>query len=120
MPPEHEGEPLTGAQVALLREWIAAGAHGTRRTSSPKPIRATTGRFDRSSARRCRRCARRNGCGIPIDAFLAQQHEQHGLTPQPEASRLVLLRRLSLDLIGMPPTAEEIAACQKTTIARLV
>jgi hypothetical protein len=46
----------------------------------------------------------------PIDAFIARQHEQHGLTPQPEASRVMLLRRLSLDLIGLPPTLEEIVA----------
>ena len=44
----------------------------------------------------------------PIDAFLAQQHEKHGLTPQPEASRALLLRRLTIDLIGLPPTLDEI------------
>jgi hypothetical protein len=48
----------------------------------------------------------------PIDAFVAGQHQQLGLKPQGEASRLVLLRRLSFDLIGLPPTAEEVAAIQ--------
>ena len=46
----------------------------------------------------------------PIDAFIAEQHERLGLTPNPESSRTELLRRLFLDLIGLPPTAEEIAA----------
>jgi hypothetical protein len=43
----------------------------------------------------------------PIDAFLAASHEKHGLTPRPEATREVLLRRLYFDLIGLPPTPEE-------------
>ncbi len=46
----------------------------------------------------------------PIDAFLAEQHEQHKLTPRPEAPRHVLLRRAYLDLIGLPPTPEELHA----------
>ena len=46
----------------------------------------------------------------PIDAFLAADHEARGLTPQAEAPREVLLRRLYLDLIGLPPTREELHA----------
>ena len=49
----------------------------------------------------------------PVDAFLARKHEQHGLVPQHEAPHIVLLRRLSLDLIGIPPTAEEISAFEQ-------
>src|SRR5262249_19560137 len=45
-----------------------------------------------------------------IDAFIAEQHEAHGLTPAPEAPRRVLIRRLALDLTGLPPTPEEIDA----------
>ena len=47
-----------------------------------------------------------------IDVILAQQHEQRGLIPQTEAPRIVLLRRLYLDLIGVPPTGEQIEAFQ--------
>ena len=46
----------------------------------------------------------------PIDAFIAAEHEARGLTPRPEASRPVLLRRLYLDLIGLPPTPDELHA----------
>jgi hypothetical protein len=46
----------------------------------------------------------------PIDAFLAAEHKRHGLEPRPEASKAVLLRRVYLDLIGLPPTAEELHA----------
>src|SRR5262245_52200724 len=40
----------------------------------------------------------------PIDSFIGEQHALHGLTPQPATSKSVLLRRLYLDLIGLPPT----------------
>jgi hypothetical protein len=48
----------------------------------------------------------------PLDTFIASEHETRGLRPRPEASRPVLLRRLYLDLIGLPPTAEELHAFQ--------
>jgi len=46
----------------------------------------------------------------PIDAFIAAEHESRGLKPRPEAERPVLLRRVYLDLIGLPPTPEELHA----------
>jgi hypothetical protein len=46
----------------------------------------------------------------PIDAFLAAEHEERGLKPRPEASRALLLRRVYLDMIGLPPTPEELHA----------
>ncbi len=46
----------------------------------------------------------------PIDAFIAAEHEKNGLEPRPEASKSILLRRVYLDLIGLPPTAEELHA----------
>jgi hypothetical protein len=48
----------------------------------------------------------------PIDAFIAQEHEARGLKPRPEASKAVLLRRVTLDLTGLPPTPEELHAFQ--------
>ena len=46
----------------------------------------------------------------PIDAFVAERHEKLGLTPRPEAAKAVLLRRVYLDLIGVPPTIDELHA----------
>ena len=46
----------------------------------------------------------------PIDAFIAAEHQERGLTPQPPADKRVWLRRVSLDLIGLPPTREELDA----------
>ena len=110
MPPPHEGEPLTTAQVASLRRWIAAGAKAPaneRPEADPRkhwafqPIaRPAIPPLDKGWGRN------------PIDAFLRQRHQQRGIKPQPEAPRIVLLRRLYLDLIGIPPTLDEIAACE--------
>src|SRR5262249_9876556 len=46
----------------------------------------------------------------PIDAFIAAEHEQRGLKPRPEVPKHVLLRRVYLDLIGLPPTRQELHA----------
>jgi hypothetical protein len=108
MPPEHEGELFKPAEVDLLRGWITAGAHGPEHEqpeADPRdhwafrpvvrpPVPEVGGPWGRH----------------PIDAFIARQHGAHGLTPQPEAPPEVLLRRLYFDLIGLPPSAEEVAA----------
>ena len=111
MPPE--GEPLTGAQVDLLRSWIAAGAKGPE-DEQPEADPAKHWAFQpivRPSVPE----AQFDGVRGPIDAFLQQRRQQRGIKPQPEAPRIVLLRRLYLDLIGIPPTVEEIAACEADT-----
>ena len=109
MPPEHEGEPLTAEQVELLSAWIAAGAPAP---PDERPETDPDAHWSFQSVVRPDVPIVKNATWIhnPIDAFIAEAHEQHGLKPQPEASRAVLLRRLYLDLIGLPPTTAEIAA----------
>ena len=102
MPPAHEGEPFTPAQVSLLRQWIVDGA------PAPADDRAETDPRDHWSFRPLVRPAVpavANAAWVrnPIDAFVAKQQEAQGLTPQHEAPPEVLLRRLYLDLIGLPP-----------------
>ncbi len=114
MPPEHEGEPLNAAQISLLKKWIASGAPGPDDEAPEADPR------DHWSFRPIVRLAIpsvKNSQWVrnPIDAWIAQGHEQQGLTPQGEASRATLLRRLSIDLIGLPPTLEEIEAFEKDT-----
>lgn len=106
MPPE--GLPLTASQVGAIRSWLLAGAEGPadeapeddpREHWSFRPlVRPPVPANDSAWIRN------------PIDVFLAVAHERHGLTPQPEASRLLLVRRLYLDLLGAPPSADELAA----------
>ena len=107
MPPEHEGQPFSPAQIALLREWISHGAPGPvqeRPELDPKEhwafrprIRPTVPSF-----------ARDGWVRNPIDSFLQRGHQQHGLRPRPEAPRSILVRRLYFDLLGLPPTPIEL------------
>ncbi len=111
MPPEHDGEALKPAQVATLQRWIEQGATGPKDEkpeADPRdhwafrsPIRPPVPKAN--GQRKLAGDWSRN----PIDAFLAAEHEKHGLTPQGPAEQSLLLRRVYLDLIGLPPTREE-------------
>ena len=103
MPPESEGGPLTVAQVAAIRAWIDAGA------AVPTDERADPDPRDHWAFRAPVRPTV-PGDGQPIDAFLAAKWAEHGLTPNPPADRRLLLRRITFDLTGLPPTPEETAA----------
>jgi hypothetical protein len=111
MPPEHEGEALSAEQIAILRQWIAEGAAGE---ANEKPEEDPRNHWAFQTVQRPDVPAVHNQGWLrnPIDAFVAQRHEQFELTPAGEAPRAILLRRLSLDLIGLPPTPAEIAAFQ--------
>jgi len=109
MPPEHEGETLTAEQVAMLRDWIAAGAPGPA-DEKPEADPRDHWAFRPIARPAAPRVQKVGWVENPIDAFVAQQHEAIGLSPNPEASRTELLRRLYLDLIGLPPTPGEIDA----------
>ena len=105
MPPE--GQPLTPGQIALLRAWVAQGA---RSPESEQPEAALRSHWAFNSPVRPEVPPVTNTDWVrnPIDAFIAAKHERRGLTPLPEADRHVLLRRLYLDLIGLPPTRSEL------------
>ena len=105
MPPE--GEPLSAAQIELLKKWIDQGA-------APPPEGAEV-KIEHWSYQRPVRPAIpsvKNTAFVrnPIDAFVASKHEGLGLTPAPEAARHVLLRRVYLDLIGLPPSPDDLRA----------
>ncbi len=109
MPPASEGEGLSVQQIALLRTWIDQGANG------PADEKPEADPKDHWAFRAPVRPALPSLTGVirtsnPIDAFLAAARQKHGLTPQPPADRSTLLRRVYLDLIGLPPTREELHA----------
>jgi hypothetical protein len=107
MPPE--GPPLAPAQVARLRAWIAQGARAPA-GEVPEPDPRDHWAF-RPPRRPAVPAVRRAGwADNPIDAFLAAEHEKRGLAPRPPADRALLLRRVYLDLVGLPPTRAERAA----------
>ncbi|MCH8048438.1 MAG: PSD1 domain-containing protein, partial [Planctomycetes bacterium] len=99
MPPPDSGRKLTAEQIELVRLWIEQGAKWEQHWSFVSPKRPATPTV------RNKKWVRN-----PIDAFVLARIEQAGLSPSPEASKETLIRRLTLDLTGLPPTLEEIDA----------
>ena len=99
MPPPETNKSLTPAQKALLKDWIAAGAAYEPHWAYIKPKRPEVPPVKDASWLR-----------NPIDAFVLQGLEAKHIHPSLEADKRTLLRRLSLDLIGLPPTPEEVTA----------
>ncbi len=107
MPPE--GSPLTDAQIALVRDWIDQGAIAPP-DESPEPDPRDHWAFRKAVRPDLPTVRDPDWNRHPIDAFLAVEHDRLGLTPLPLAEPHVLLRRLYLDLIGLPPTRAELHA----------
>jgi Protein of unknown function (DUF1553)/Protein of unknown function (DUF1549)/Planctomycete cytochrome C len=109
MPPLDAGEALKPAQVTLIRAWINQGATGPK---DEKP-EADPREHWAFKAPVHPDVPKTNGVAWvrnPIDAFIAAAHQRHGLIPQTPAARGILLRRVYLDLIGLPPTPDELRA----------
>ena len=97
MPPATTGKTLTPAQKNKLQRWIAEGANYDTHWAWVPPVRPAIPAGKNVAWPRNQ-----------IDYFILSQLEQVGLTPSPEASRSTLIRRLSLDLTGLPPSPEEV------------
>ncbi len=95
MPPPEAHRTVTAAQKEILKRWINAGAPYEEHWAFVTPQRPAVPAVNEPH---------------PVDAFVTERLKQVGLTLSPEAPRAVLLRRLSLDLTGLPPTPEETAA----------
>ncbi len=104
MPPE--GEPLKPDQIEAIRQWIANGAKRPD-TETPETDPREHWAFQSPVRPPVPVVANPDWSRNPIDAFIAAQHAEQGLTPQPLADKRVWLRRVSLDLIGLPPTLAE-------------
>ncbi len=103
MPPPESKHALSEAQIATLRQWVAEGAiwqdHWSFQPLAASPVpRVATDRFPDHEPRN------------PIDLFVTERLAAQGLRPAPRASREQLLRRVTLDLTGLPPTIEELDA----------
>jgi hypothetical protein len=99
MPPPDSGKVLTADQIALIKRWIDQGADYQSHWSFVSPQRPALPAVSKN-----------NWASNPIDRFILAKLEQAKLSPAPVADRYQLVRRLSLDLIGLPPTPEEAAA----------
>jgi len=101
-----EGEPLKAEQIALLRRWIADGAAAPDEAIPEDPLAHWA--FQPPQRPAPPAVARADWGSNAIDRFIAARHEERGLTPQSPAPKHVLLRRIYLDLVGVPPTREEL------------
>lgn len=104
MPPPYAHKTLDAQQVELLKRWIAQGAQwqehwAFRAPVKPAPPAVRTAAWVRN----------------PIDRFVLHALETNGLTPAPAADRRTLLRRVALDLTGLPPTPAEVELFLKDT-----
>lgn len=97
MPPREGGAPLTPAQIELLRKWIDSGAEYEEHWAFIPPSLPALPRVEQAEWVR-----------HPIDQFVLAKIEAAKLAPSPAADRATLLRRVYLDLIGIPPTPEEV------------
>ncbi len=93
MPPPESNKRLSQEQKELLRRWIAQGAEYQQHWSYEPPVKPATAAGEH-----------------PIDALVQKRLQAVGLKPSPEAQRRTLIRRLYSDLLGSPPTPEEVAA----------
>jgi hypothetical protein len=99
MPPAKFGQRLSDLEVATLRRWVEQGAKWQKHWSFLPPRRPELPAIkDRSWPR------------SGLDFFVLSRLERQGLRPSPSADRATLLRRVSLDLIGLPPTPAEVDA----------
>ncbi len=109
MPPSGK---LPDETIAAFAEWIAAGAPDPREGDDPgvaPPAISATAHWSFQPMQRPDVPATNATWGrTPIDAFVASRQRAAGLEPAPEASPRDLIRRVSIDLTGLPPTAEEI------------
>ena len=98
MPPPEFGKPLTDSEKSILQRWIAQGAQFAKHWSYTPPARPPVPATDSQNSGWPRN---------PIDNFTLSTMLTHGLQPQTQAPAHVLLRRVFIDLIGLPPTPEE-------------
>lgn len=104
MPPK--GDPLTTVQIAMIRKWIDDGAKWPE-TGKVAVVRSDHWAFQK--AVRPKAPVHINSYSRhPIDQFIWRKLKEKALNSSPRADRSTLIRRLSLDLIGLPPTPEEV------------
>ena len=113
MPPR--GKPLSAREIKVLRDWIASGANWPENAESAthwayvKPVRPEVSKlasdFKSHPPRRIKFQIHN-----PIDVFVVARLVSEGMSQSPEADRATLARRLSLDLIGLPPSPAEVEA----------
>jgi mono/diheme cytochrome c family protein len=99
MPQSAQGEakPMKPEEVAILRQWVAEGAHYRPHWAFEKPVRPAVPPLQAAGWAK-----------TPIDAFILRRLNKEGLQPSPQADKHTLVRRVTLDLTGLLPTPAEV------------
>ena len=97
MPPPESHKKITAKQLETLKLWISQGAEYKQHWAFEKPVKAAVPKVS-------------GKIGNAVDAFIQHRLEAEGLTLAAEASKEVLIRRVTLDLTGLPPTPAEVDA----------
>lgn len=95
MPPASSGKQVSAAEAQLLKDWINQGAGWGQHWAFEAVVRPESPLPDDDSR-------------LPVDHFVAARLQREGLEPSPAADRVTQLRRVTLDLTGLPPTPEEV------------
>jgi hypothetical protein len=97
-----EAKPMKAEDIAILKQWVAEGAHYRPHWAFEKPVRPAPPQAQAN-----------NWAKTPIDLFVLRRLNKEGLHPSPEADKHALIRRVTLDLTGLLPTPEEVNAFVK-------
>ena len=110
MPPEDEAEALSAENIGILRRWIDGGAAFPESEDPAPPAKFESDHWSFQPIRRPPLPAVTNSRWMrtPVDAFILARLEERGIAPSPAADRATLIRRLSLDLVGLPPSPAEV------------
>jgi hypothetical protein len=111
MPPE--GKRLSADEIKLLTSWIDSGANWPDALAGKEDARLKHWAFQAPVRPALAKTQNEKWVRNPIDRFILAKLEKEGLKPSAEADRVTLIRRLSLDLIGLPPKPEEVDAFLK-------
>ncbi len=95
MPPEKSGKPLTSAEKAILKQWIAEGAEYQGHWAFLAPVRVEPPKVA--------------GIEHPVDRFITTRLEKEGLQMSPPADAATQMRRVALDLTGLPPSTADLS-----------
>jgi hypothetical protein len=117
MPPAKEKIKLTSEQVAVIKNWIDNGAPAAAQVAGTNPLgQLVTDKyrqfwaFQKLTRPAVPKVQHQDRVRTPIDAFILAKLESKGLTLAPDADWITLIRRASLDLLGLPPAPEEVDA----------
>ena len=105
MPPKDHNKPLSQAQIATLKQWIAEGAKYESHWAFAAPTKSVLPGV---------------GTDHPIDAFVLSRLEAELLKPSPSASNSALCRRIYLDLIGLTPSPQELSSFETAGVAATI